>query len=198
MEGAWRIRRAGGYPPRDHRVRLILANQEWQAAGYSLGIVEVLPTAAEARAVGHLGPDLLGPDWGSGEAVRRLLADPARPAGEALLDQRNLAGIGNVYKSETLFLRGVHPWRPIGDVDDLPGLVELARRMLDANKNRVDRVLTGSAARGEQTWVYGRAGQRCRRCGSPIRRADQGPDTEERVTFWCPQCQPAPSPAVLP
>jgi endonuclease VIII len=190
MDGSWRIRPAGGYPARDHRIRLILANQEWQAVGYRLGLVEVLPTAREARAVGYLGPDLLGPDWDAGEAVRRLLATPARAAGEALLDQRNLAGIGNVYKAEVLFLRGVHPWQPIADVSDLPGLVELARRMLEANKDRVDRVLTGDPARGAQTWVYGRAGRPCRRCGESIRRADQGPVLEERITFWCPRCQP--------
>jgi endonuclease VIII len=197
MEGSWRIRRTGGDPPRDHRIRLILTNQRWQAVGSRLGIVELLPTAAESSVVGHLGPDLLGPDWDADEAVRRLRADPARPAAEALLDQRNLAGIGNVYKAETLFLRGVHPWRPIGDVDDLPGLVRLAQRLLDDNKERAGRVITGSAAPGEQVWVYGRAGRPCRRCGTTIRRADQGPAPEERITFWCPQCQPASSQHVI-
>ena len=132
MDGSWRIRPAGGYPPRDHRVRLVLANDQWQAVGYLLGVVEILPTAREDQAVGHLGPDLLGPDWDTAEAVRRLSADPARPIGEALLDQRNLAGIGNVYKAEALFLRGVSPWRPTGEVDDLAAMVELARRLLDA------------------------------------------------------------------
>jgi endonuclease VIII len=193
MDGTWRISPATRYPPRDHRVRLVLANQQWQAVGYRLGIVEVLRTEREPEVVGHLGPDLLGPDWDAGEAVRRLLADPARPAGEALLDQRSLAGIGNVYKAEVLFLRGVHPWRPIGTVEDLPGLVDLARRMLDANKDRVDRVLTGTAGRGERTWVYGRHGRPCRRCRNPIQRADQGPAPEERITYWCPRCQPAPA-----
>ena len=193
MDGTWRISPATRYPPRDHRVRLVLANQQWQAVGYRLGIVEVLRTEREPEVVGHLGPDLLGPDWDAGEAVRRLLADPARPAGEALLDQRSLAGIGNVYKAEILFLRGVHPWRPIGTVEDLPGLVDLARRLLDANKDRVDRVLTGTAGRGERTWVYGRHGRPCRRCRSPIQRADQGPAPEERITYWCPRCQPAPA-----
>jgi len=149
----------------------------------------VLSTARENRAVGHLGPDLLGPDWDAGEAVRRLRAAPGRPAGESLLDQRNLAGIGNVYKAETLFLRGVSPWRPIGEVDDLTRLVELARELLEANKERVGQVTTGNPARGEQTWVYGRGGRPCRRCGTPIRRADQGPAVEERITFWCPSCQ---------
>jgi endonuclease VIII len=193
MDGSWRIGPPTRYPPRDHRVRLVLANQQWQAVGYRLGIVEVLRTQREPQVVGHLGPDLLGPDWDADEAVRRLLADPARAAGEALLDQRNLAGIGNVYKSETLFLRGIHPWRPIGTVADLPGLVELARQLLDANKDRVDRVLTGTAGRGERTWVYGRQGRPCRRCRTPIQRADQGPAPEERITFWCSRCQPAPA-----
>jgi endonuclease-8 len=193
MDGSWRIRPAGGYPPRDHRVRLILANQQWQAVGYLLGVVEVLPTAGEHRAVGHLGPDLLGPDWDAGEAVRRLLAEPARPVGEALLDQRNLAGIGNLYKAETLFLRGVSPWAPVAGVPGLPELVELARRLLEANKDRIGQITTGNPARGAQTWAYGRGGQPCRRCGTRIRRADQGAAPQERITFWCPRCQPDPA-----
>jgi endonuclease-8 len=191
MEGAWRISPAAGRrAPRDHRVRLVLANQDWLAAGYQLGTVEVLATAREDRVTGHLGPDLLGPDWDAAEAVRRLTADPVRAIGEALLDQRNLAGIGNLYKSETLFLRGVSPWRPAGEVPGLPDLVELARRLLDANKARVGQVTTGDPARGAQTWVYGRAGRPCRRCGTVIRRAEQGRVLEERITFWCPACQP--------
>jgi endonuclease-8 len=192
MEGFWRIGPTARYPSRDHRIRLILASSQRQATGYLLGIVELLPTGAEDRAVGHLGPDLLGPDWDADEAVRRLRAEPGRPAAEALLDQRNLAGIGNVYKSETLFLRGVSPWQPVGAVPDLPALVELARQLLDRNKDRVDRVTTGSRARGEQAWVYGRAGRPCRRCGTAIRRDDQGPAPQERVTYWCPRCQPGP------
>lgn len=153
---------------RDHRVRVVLENSQWQAVGYLLGVVEVLRTASEDRAVGHLGPDLLGPDWDSAEAVGRLRADPGRPIGEALLDQRNLAGIGNLYRAEVLFVRGVSPWRPVGEVPDLPDLVETARRMLEANKERATQVTTGNAARGQETWVYGRAGRPCRRCGTPV------------------------------
>ncbi len=189
MEGSWRISRAADFPLRDHRIRIVLANDTWQAVGQQLGIVEIIRTSRESAAVGYLGPDLLGPDWDADEAVRRLLAAPARAVGEALLDQANLAGIGNLYKAETLFLRGVSPWRPVGEVESLPDMVELARRLLDANKERVGQVTTGNPARGEQTWVYGRAGRPCRRCGAIIRRADQGPVTEERVTFWCPACQ---------
>jgi endonuclease-8 len=193
MDGWWRIRRAGGYPPRDHRVRLVLANEAWQAVGYLLGVVEVIPAAAERRALGHLGPDLLGPDWDAGEAVRRLGAAPQRPVAEALLDQRNLAGIGNLYQAETLFLRGVSPWAPAGQVPDLPGLVELARRLLDANKARIGQVTTGKPGRGQETYVYGRAGLPCRRCGTIVRTTRYGPAGEQRVTYWCPTCQPGSS-----
>jgi endonuclease VIII len=189
MDGSWRIRPAGDRITPSHRIRLVLANDTWQAVGYQLGIVEVLPTAREDSVVGHLGPDLLGPDWDPAEAVRRLRATPARAVGEALLDQRNLAGIGNLYKAEVLFLRGVDPWRPAGDVTGLDGLVSLAQRLMDANKERSGQVTTGVWRRGEQTWVYGRAGRPCRRCGTPIRSADQGSDTTERITFWCPRCQ---------
>jgi len=189
MDGSWRVRPAAERVTGGHRIRLILANGQWQAVGYLLGIVEVLITAGEQGAVGHLGPDLLGPDWDPAEAERRLRADQARPAGEALLDQRNLAGIGNVYKSETLFLRGVDPWRPVGEIGDLAALVGLAQRLLEANKERPGQVTTGVRRRGEETWVYGRAGRPCRRCGTPIRSADQGRDPDGRVTFWCPRCQ---------
>ncbi len=194
MDGSWRIRPASDYLPRDHRIRLILGNDERQAVGYLLGIVEVLPTRHEERVVGHLGPDLLGPDWDAAEAVRRLRADPARPVSEALLDQRNLAGIGNLYRAEVLFLRGIDPWRPVGEISDLTGLVELAHKLLEANKDRIGQVTTGSLTPGAQTWVYGRGGRACRRCGQPIRRVSasgRSGDDGDRVTFWCPRCQPS-------
>jgi endonuclease-8 len=195
MDGSWRIRPAGGYPPRDHRIRVVLENAEWLALGYLLGVVELLPTAREDRALGHLGPDLLGPDWNAAEAVRRLETQPDRPFGEALMDQRNLAGIGNLYKSEVLFLRGISPWLPAGQAGELMPVVELAQRLLDANKERPGQVTTGNAARGEETWVYGRAGRPCRRCGSRVLAdgyAGRGGPSQERVTFWCPSCQPGP------
>jgi formamidopyrimidine-DNA glycosylase len=189
MDGSWRIRPAGDRIPASHGIRLILANDAWQAIGYHLGIVEVVRTAQEVQVTGHLGPDLLGPGWDIAEAVRRLRAAPERPVGEAILDQRNLAGVGNLYKSEVLFLRGINPWRPVADIADPAALVELARRLLDANKNRIGQVTTGVWRRGEETWVYGRAAHPCRRCGSPIKTAAQGSDPDERVTFWCPNCQ---------
>ena len=190
MDGSWHIRPADAGPPRRnvHQIRLLLANTRWQAVGYLLGITEVLPTADEDRVTGHLGPDLLGPDWDATEAVRRLERSAVRPIGEALLDQRNLAGIGNLFKSEVLFLRGVSPWKQVGDVKDLPKMVDLARRLLDANKARIGQVTTGDTTPGRQTWVYGRQGAPCRRCGTPIRKRTDG---AERMTFWCPACQPA-------
>ncbi len=190
MEGNWRVSRAAGYQLRDHRIRLILANEEWEAVGYLLGTVEVVRTSREDHVVGHLGPDLLGPDWDADEAARRVSADPDRTIGEALLDQRNLAGIGTIYRAESLFLRGVNPWQRVGDVRSLPELLEQARRLLAANKERTNTVTTGVNARGAETWVYGRAGRPCRRCGTPIQKANLGPVIEERLAVWCPRCQP--------
>ena len=92
----------------------MLANTEWEAVGYRLHDIALIPTDEEERLVGHLGPDVLGPDWDAAEATRRLQADPGRPVGEALLDQRLLAGVGNLYKNEALFLVGVDPWTPAG------------------------------------------------------------------------------------
>jgi DNA-formamidopyrimidine glycosylase len=186
MDGAWRVRPAAERTGGNHQIRLVLANDEWQAIGYQLGVVELIRTSDESKVTGHLGPDLLGPDWDSAEAVRRLSAEPDRPIGEALLDQANLAGIGNVYKAEVLFLRGANPWQPAGTVPDLGALVNLARRLLDANKDRYGHITTGNQHRGQEHWVYGRRGRPCRRCGTPI-RAQEAPD---RVTYWCPSCQP--------
>ena len=91
--------------------------------------------------------------------------------------------------SETLFLRGVDPSRPVGSVDDLLAVVELGHRLLDATKERLGHVTTGDSARGRENWVYGRAGRPCRRCGTVIRRGEAGPPGQERVRFWCPNCQ---------
>lgn len=196
MDGYWRIGPAGA-PLRDaHKVRLILGNDQAQAAGYSLGITQLLPTSAEDTVTGHLGPDLLGPGWDAGEAVRRLLAQPGRAIAEALLDQGCLCGIGNLYKCEVLFLRGVGPWRRVDEAGDLAAMVELARALLEANKQRIGQVTTGQASRGQQTWVYGRRGAPCRRCGTPVRK-HAGTAAPDRITFWCPSCQPGPPPPGL-
>jgi endonuclease-8 len=193
MDGSWRLFPAGrpwsGGP--DWQVRVVLANDDWQAVGYRLPVVDLVETAAEDQLVGHLGPDLLGPDWDQDEAVHRLAADPGRTIGEALLDQRNLAGVGNLYKSEGLFLRGLHPWTPVGEVDDLPAVVALEHRLLVANRDRWDQVTTGDLRRGRQHWVFERQREACRRCGATILVAEQGADPlSARLTYWCPRCQP--------
>ena len=191
MDGSWRIRPADAGLPRKnaHQIRVLLGNAQWLAAGYLLGITEVLPTAREDRVTGHLGPDLLGPDWDAAEAVSRLGKNKDRPIGEALLDQRNLAGIGTYFAAEMLFLRGIDPWRSVGEVEDLSALVELGHRLLDANKTRLGQVTTGDTRPGRENWVYGRAGRPCRRCGTLIKRGEQGPPGQERLRFWCPACQ---------
>lgn len=190
MDGTWRVHRPGepwtGRPR--HLIRVVLYTPDAVAVGYHLHDLALVPTADEQSLVGHLGPDLLGDDWDPDEAVRRLAARPERPVAEALLDQRNLAGIGNLYKSELLFLRGVSPWTPVRDVPDLPGLVRLSQQLLAANRGRWTQTTTGSLHRGETSYVYGRRARPCRRCGTPIRDAEQG----ERITYWCPVCQPDP------
>jgi endonuclease-8 len=191
MDGRWRVQPAASRPAGpDYQIRVLLGNPQWLAAGYLLGITEVLPTAQEDRVVGHLGPDLLGPDWDADAAVARLARDPDRPIGEALLDQKNLAGIGTWFLAEMLFLRGIDPWRSVGEVKDLDALVKLGHRLLDANKTRSGHTSTGDLRPGQESWVYGRAGKRCRRCGTVIRRGEQGPPGQERLRFWCPNCQP--------
>jgi len=199
MEGSWRVFRVGqrwtGGP--DWQVRVALATSNRVAVGYRLGVVELVATRDEQQVVGHLGPDLLGEPgapggWDEDEAVRRLSADPAREIAEALLDQRNLAGIGNLYKSETLFLTGVTPWTPVGDVD-MTHVVRTAHRLLVANKEHWHQSTTGSLRRGEEHWVFERSRRPCRRCGSPVASAMQGVAPRERLSYWCPTCQRGPS-----
>ncbi|RZU24227.1 Fpg/Nei family DNA glycosylase [Streptomyces sp. BK239] len=197
MDGSWRVytndQRWTGGP--GHQIRAILGTEDRTAVGYRLPVLELLRTADEERAVGHLGPDLLGPDWDPERALANVLADPGRPLGEALLDQRNLAGIGNVYKCELCFLLGVSPWLPAGALpaDRAAKLPALAKRLLEVNRDRPVRATTGR--RGQDLFVYGRAHRPCLRCGTPVRLADQGDGSRERPTYWCPTCQPGPAPA---
>jgi endonuclease-8 len=189
MEGSWHLYRPTTPWRRPaHEARVVLRTEEWVAVGFALGITEVVPRSEEHEVVGHLGPDLLGPDWDEGEALRRLTAEPGRPVGEALLDQRNLAGVGNMYKAELCFLAGVHPATPVAAVKDLPRMVRRAKQVLEVNKERVQQATTGDLRRGRTLWVYARDRQPCRRCGTRIRQAELG----GRATYWCPTCQPAP------
>jgi endonuclease VIII len=196
MDGSWRVfgptERWRGGPA--HLIRVVLRTASAVAVGYHLHDLALVPTDREETLVGHLGPDLLKPadepgGWDPEEAVRRLRARPDGSVAEALLDQRCLAGLGNLYKAEVLFLRGVHPRTPVSKVDDLAAMVGLAHRLINANRGRWTQATTGSVRRGEEVYVYGRPGAPCRRCGTLIRRETLG----ERVTFWCPTCQPDPT-----
>lgn len=190
MEGSWHLYRHGTKWRRpEWQARAILETQEWVAVGFSLGLLEVIPTSAEDTVVGYLGPDLLGPDWNADVALDNLLAEPERAVGLALLDQRVMAGLGNVYKNELCFLRGVLPTTPVGDVAHPEKMVDLAKRLITANQDRSDRTTTGRL-RGQMTWVYRREGLPCMRCGTPIERGELGEDANSlRDTYWCPVCQ---------
>jgi endonuclease VIII len=195
MDGSWHLVRPGarwsGGPA--HQVRAVLENAEWQAVGYRLHDIVLLPTSEEDRVVGHLGPDVLGPDWDPAEAARRMAADPERPVGEALLDQRALAGVGNLYKNETLFLCGLSPFTRVGEAPDLRRVVATAHKLMTANREHPEQSTTGSLRRGETHWVFERQRRPCRRCGTPIEVGEQGEPGYARVTYWCPRCQPAPA-----
>ena len=197
MQGSWTITAAGrALPTRERdraRVRLRLddGREMW---GLDLPVVELLPTAREVDAVGRLGPDPLRADWDAAEAVRRLRLRPARPFVAALLDQTLIAGLGNLWVNELAFLRGIHPFAPIG-ATDLDALVALAARCLrvSATVPGMYQVTTGNGRKGSSHWVAGRAGRPCLRCGTRVRvREEVAHDPEQRRTWWCPRCQPMP------
>ena len=200
MDGTWHLYAPGdrwtGGP--DWQVRVVLANPQWEAVGYRLPVVELLATDDEDTVVGHLGPDVLGPDWDLDEALRRLRADRDAEVGLALLDQRNLSGLGNLYRTEMLFLSGLTPWVRVADVPDLPALVERGRRLMLANRDRWEQSTTGSLRRGEDHWVFERSGRPCRRCGTRIASAEQGAAPQQRLSYWCPRCQLGPAPTPTP
>ena len=168
----------------------MLESEEWTAVGYRLPVLELFPSREEGERLRHLGPDPLSEDWDADEALHRLTADPARSISEALLDQRVIAGVGNVYRCEICFLRGVHPDAPVSAVRDPAALVSLVKRLFEANRGTGSQVTTGDPRRGQSHHVYGRGGEACRRCRTAIRRRamTMGEDGE-RVTYWCPRCQ---------
>lgn len=179
-----------------HQIRALLVNGRYQAIRYLLHDIRLLPTAEEDSVVSHLGPDILGPDWDSTRAVVNLYSDPDRRIADALLDQRNLAGIGNLYATETLFLTGHTPWRPVGEITDLGAVVARARALMRANRQHPEQSTTGSLRRGELHWVYRRDHYPCRRCGGIVQTGATGVPPQSRVAYWCPHCQIGPSAAV--
>lgn len=189
MDGSWRVAPRGTPARQAYKIRILLEAGDIQAAGVDLGILEILDRDHDMEVVAHLGPDLLGPDWDPTVAAANLTADPDRPIAAALLDQRVMAGVGNVYCNELCFVFGRLPTSLVGTLPDPLRLVNRARDMLWVNRSRVSRTTTGNRRTGQELWVYGRAGQPCRRCGTRIERADSADATGERVTYWCPSCQ---------
>ena len=206
MNGSWHIYRAGERWRRPRRdMRIVIATDTYEAVGFNVPIAEFLQDAAIARQddLRLMGPDLLGEAFDTAEALRRLRGRADTPIADALLNQRVVAGIGNVYKSEVLFMCRVSPFAHVRALDDatLGAILETARKHLRANvidasaaivTYRGYRRTTGRPDPGANLYVYGRARKPCRRCGASIRVQAQGPDA--RLTYWCPTCQPDPSP----
>ncbi|MFD0490608.1 DNA-formamidopyrimidine glycosylase family protein [Saccharopolyspora erythraea] len=190
MDGAWHVYSPGARWRRPgHQARAILATEQRSAVGFNLHDLHLLRTGDERRLIGHLGPDLLSPDWDESaalEAVRRLTAEPDREIGLALLDQSVVAGVGNLYKTEVCFLLGSTPWTPVSEVDAAEA-VRLSRELLLRNAWHPEQSTTGDTRRGRTHWIYGR--RTCLRCGGAVRRGVQGHGIEERVAYHCPNCQ---------
>ena len=182
MDGAWIIGRVRAPA---YKIRIVLETPDSRASGIDLGVLEVLDRATDMTAVEHLGPDLLGEDWSAQTAAANLVADPDRPLAEALLDQRVMAGVGNVFANELCFVFGLLPGTAVAQLPDPVRLATRAQQMLWANRLRINRTTTGNTRPGQDVWVYGGAGLPCRRCGTRI-ETDKGGD---RVTYWCPTCQ---------
>ena len=197
MEGSWHVHRTGepwGSARSADHVRAVLANTAWTAVGHKLGMLDLVPTAQEGTLVGHLGPDVLGPDWDQTAVVGSLRTQPEREIGDALLDQRVLAGVGTMFMAETLFLRGLSPWAPVRESGDLDAVVALAHRLLEANRHRAVQSTTGDLRPGRERWVHSRSGRPCLRCGTSVRVATIGQPPQQRTAFYCPSCQPGPTP----
>ena len=202
MNGTWHVYPHGARwkkPRRDMRV--ILETSDVVAVAFNVPVAEFITTheLARHRPLTTLGPDLLDLHFDRQEAIRRVRARRGAQIGDVLLDQRAVAGIGNVFKSEVLFLAGIHPWAEAGALSDaeLERLVDVAREQLRANVLKPSQTLSPAFGRRttrsldprEKLWVYGRGGKPCRRCGTPIAARAAGPDA--RLTYWCPRCQPA-------
>ena len=199
MDGEWRIHAMGRrWSKPAHTARLVVHVDGVELVGHDLGVVELWPAQQYGQRTAHLGPDLLAPEWadtGRDEAIARIVSHPGRTIGEALLDQRNLAGIGNEYRAEVCFLKGLHPAAPVSACD-VPAVVDLAAKLMRDNRHRVKRTFTGDER--ENTFVFGRRHRPCRRCGTTIESSTLGGATSvadpeagrERIIWWCPACQP--------
>lgn len=193
MSGSWH-RYAPGEPWQrpGRQASAVLETPESVAVAFNTPVLELLTDAGVRRSkpLRSLGLDLLAETVDVADAVARLRERATDEIGNAVLDQRAVAGIGNVVKNEVLFLERLDPWAPVGEFsdDELSGAVRTARRLLQANVRGGRRVTTGRPRPGESLWVYGRAGRPCRRCGTAIRVHRQG--ELARLTYWCARCQP--------
>jgi len=202
MNGSWHIYRPGEEWQRPRRdMRVVVATERFEAVGFNIPVAEFLSSRGLARQedLRLMGPDLLGQAFDEEEAIRRLRARGRTEIADAVLNQRVVAGIGNVYKSEVLFLTGVNPFTAVAGLSDetLHGILATARIQLRANvidpgaaivTYRGYRRTTRRADPSERLYVYGRARKPCRKCGTPIQVKAQGRDA--RLTYWCPRCQP--------
>jgi endonuclease-8 len=216
MNGSWHIYRPGERWRRPRRdMRIVVATAQFVAVAFSVPVAEFLvstgtrsagtpPRSASAQTrsierqadLRNIGPDLLGEAFDEDEAMRRVRARGREAIADVLLNQRVVAGIGNVYKSEVLFICRVSPFAAAADVADdrVRELLRTARKLLQANVTTLSGITTylgyrraRGRAESERRYVYGRARRPCRRCGAPIRVRAQGPHA--RLTYWCPQCQ---------
>ena len=196
MSGVWRLMPSSQAPSRGG-LHLALWTERHVAALHRCPTVRLLePGAPLPRTVRATGPDLLDADLDPGAVAAAALMrlEPTRQIGEALMDQRVVAGIGNVYKSETCFLTGIDPWRAVGTLtpEEAAALGATAARVLgegvrDRGRIRTYRPPGAPPWSREHTWVYNRAGRPCRRCGARISSRGQG--DANRTTYWCPGCQ---------
>ena len=193
MEGQWRVEHPGPATERAlrrHDLRAALLTEQWSALGLRLGMLDLVPTAREAELVGHLGPDVLGPDWDATVAAARVTASEGL-IGDTLLDQRVLAGIGTFWASEILFIERVLPWTPARDLDRerVLAMLERLHRLMAAARGSGWQATTGIQRSGEEAYVHARSGRPCRRCGDTVRVATTGAAPRQRTLFSCPTCQ---------
>lgn len=199
MNGSWHLYRAHERWMRGaSRMRIVIETEKWQAVGFSIPEASFTDSRRDSR-LARLGPDLLSDEFDSDEAFRRLRARNDVPLAEALLDQQALAGIGNVFKSEILFIRELHPFSKVGSLDDetLRALIATSHELLQNNVVDLKRWSSWGGYRrtthrsdpSAALSVYGRRGLPCRRCGSAIEYSRAGKNN--RSTYWCPRCQPA-------
>lgn len=162
--------------------RMVLQTDEWQVVAFSVPTLKLI-----TRPLTHLGPDVLGKEVDADDALRRLRAKPEMPLGVAIMDQSSLAGVGNIYKSETLFTLAIDPFAPISAFDDdtLRAMIERARRLMTSNLT--GRMRTTTRNNAQRYYVYRRKGRPCTRCGTPIDMRRQG--EQNRSTYFCPRCQ---------